>query len=225
MKGQQVQSYRDRLHRERAHRDDSEPHALVDYRDSFSRVYFSSGAFLAAEYVTETSLSVVPSGLIFPLGFLIFWAVYYTYYKPSFLETQLFFPERWNWNAIPVVILGVAIWFVKASLHDAVRIAKFCFGVRRKPPALAPALTRAGTLAVVSKKMELPPEVKAALEDLGFEGIVSWELIQHRYRVLAKRYHPDLNPEITRSGNRFMRLDASYRRLASVRHRYFISSK
>jgi hypothetical protein len=218
---QDVYAYRAQLHRERAHRGEDDGGDSIDYRDSFTRVYLSSTVFLAAEYVTEASITIIPSGLIFPLGFLIFWAVYYTYYKPTVLEAKLFFPERWNWKAIPTVLLGVAIWFVKVTLSDLGRGAKYFFG--RRAPAARPPLPAARPVAlrVVVVETPMPREVLLALQDLGLQSKVPWEQIQHRYRALAKRYHPDLNPEITRSGTRFMRLDSAYRRLAHVKHLYF----
>ncbi len=214
--------YRERLYRERAH-PPGDKDEFRDYRDSFSRVYFSATFFLFAEFLAEKDFTFIPSGLIFPMGFLIFWAVYYTYYRPTTLEEKIFFPERWNWQAIPQVLFGVAIWFVKISLRDFVAVLKFPF---RAPPKRAVVPSRPVARIVYSSTAlqnpeQLPREIQSALADLGFASQVRWEEIQHRYRQLAKRYHPDLNPDITRSGTRFMRLDQAYRRLGAVKHRYF----
>jgi hypothetical protein len=213
-----LKSYRDRLYRERAH---SEPEpGTVDYRDSFTRVYFSLGLFIAAEYVVETSIAVVPSGLVFPMGFLLFWAFYYTYYEPSFLEERLSFPSHANWRAVPGLLLGVLIWFMKVTLAEVRRLLRFLFIREKKRDSrvtqLAPLQSRP-----VARPVRLPDDVVSALDALGLEPSARWEEIQHRYRILAKQYHPDLNPEITQAGRRFMRLDTAYRRLAVVRYRYF----
>ena len=52
-----------------------------------------------------------------------------------------------------------------------------------------------------------------------------WGLIQKRYRDLAKKYHPDLNPELTQAGNRFILVDAAYRKLETSKYRFFNSKK
>jgi len=212
--------YRERLYRERAH--PTEEVEFIDYRDSFSRVYASSAFFLVGEFLAEKDFTFIPSGLIFPLGFLIFWAVYYTYYRPTVLEEKIFFRERWNWEAIPQVLFGVAIWFVKVSIGDLLAILKFPFRAPpKRQPAPRPVARIVYSATALQNPEQLPREIQSALADLGFASQVKWEEIQHRYRALAKRYHPDLNPDITRSGTRFMRLDQAYRRLAHVKHRYF----
>ncbi|MFM8270090.1 MAG: J domain-containing protein, partial [Pseudomonadota bacterium] len=70
----------------------------------------------------------------------------------------------------------------------------------------------------------LPKEIENALSLLGLKGCRDWNVIHKRYRELAKRFHPDLNPDITSAGNRFMIYDGAYRRLSLVKEKYFLSS-
>lgn len=69
----------------------------------------------------------------------------------------------------------------------------------------------------------LPREVENALSLLGLKGCRDWGVIHKRYRELAKKFHPDLNPDITTAGNRFIIYDGAYRRLNAVKEKYFKS--
>jgi DnaJ-class molecular chaperone len=60
---------------------------------------------------------------------------------------------------------------------------------------------------------------------MGIPEARDWATIQKRYRELAKKYHPDLNPELTQAGNRFMLYDAAYRKLEAAKFRYFMPKK
>lgn len=80
------------------------------------------------------------------------------------------------------------------------------------PPKQAPA-----------KKEEdfLPEKVLQNLSVLGLKPTRDWNTIHKRYRELAKQYHPDLNPEVTTRGTRFMIYDAAYRNLVKFKKEYF----
>ena len=71
----------------------------------------------------------------------------------------------------------------------------------------------------------LPRELTNALGIMGIPEARDWSVIQKRYRELAKKFHPDLNPDLTQAGNRFMLYDAAYRKLEAAKDRYFISLK
>ena len=110
--------YREHLYRLRTHPEEGDEPILVDRRDSFLTVYFTMLPFLGVEYLLHRSFHVVPPGLIFPVGYLLFWAFYYTYYKPGFLEERLTAPSSWNIANVTTVLVGVAIWFVKVTIVE-----------------------------------------------------------------------------------------------------------
>lgn len=216
--------YREHLHKVRTHPSDSED--WVDQRDNFMAVYFTVAPFVAVEYLAEVSYEVLPPGLIFPMGFLLFWAFYYTYYKPGYLEERLTEPAQWNLAVVPGLVLGLAIWFVKVTLSELLgffspRAAAPTPGTapRRHPNRTVPLPDELQAFVGVSRT-PLPQEVLAALRVLGLDEGATWGDIQHRYRQLAKRYHPDLNPDITTSGTRFMLYHAAYEKLLPFRARF-----
>jgi len=222
--GLKARHYREELYRLRAHPSHSSysNSDFVDERDSFVTVYLSLIPFVMGEYMAELSVVFLPSGLIFPMGFLLFWAFYYTYYKPGFLEDKLTSPVRWDFAAIPALILGVAIWFVKATL---VELTDFFlmrwFVVRKKKVSYERTSYQKTHRAFTPKSVPLPADILIALKVLGLGDCRDWATIHHRYRELAKKFHPDLNKEITSVGRRFMAVDVAYRKLISVRAKYF----
>lgn len=253
-----ARQYREHLYRLRTHPESLDHDDFVDQRDSFLPLYLSLVPFLMLEYAAELSYEVLPSGLIFPLGFLLFWAFFYTFYKPGFLEDRLSSPQKWDLIGIPTVLMGVLIWFVKVTVVELSGFfVRALFGLqsrtasepirdrRRKarpaasappPPhresSQAPPHARAGRATGQSAggafrpsptrpKSSLPRDIIFALHTLGLGEDADWGQIHRRYRELAKQYHPDLNREITAVGRRFMIYDAAYRKLASVKVRYF----
>ncbi|MCB0418790.1 MAG: hypothetical protein KDD39_14165, partial [Bdellovibrionales bacterium] len=120
--------YRDHLYQYREHPDKT-PEGFSDHRDSFFTVYLSVLPFLAVEYYAELSFKVLPSGLIFPFGFLLFWAFFYTYYKPGFLEKRLSNTEEWDFAGIPAILVGVLVWFVKVTIVSAAKTILSYLGV------------------------------------------------------------------------------------------------
>jgi hypothetical protein len=114
-----TREYREHLYRLRQHPASPEDTAAFrDDRDNFKKVYFSLGPFLVLEWALRDSWSVYPHGVVFPVGFLLFWAFYYTYYKPGLLEDRLAERSQWTTGRILVVLAGVTIWFVKATVVE-----------------------------------------------------------------------------------------------------------
>ena len=242
--------YREELYRLRSHPRSKRPDDFADRRDSLAHLYFSLFPFLALEYFIERNFETV-SGLIFPMGYLLFWSFYYTYYRPGFLEEKLRAPEKTQWGLLPALILGVAIWFVKVSIVELNHILLLHWlRAKTKPAPKAPAkpaarsedprmararraehqrrasekhASKAQTPPKAPPAPSLPSDVVRALNTLGLGECRDWNEIHHRYRELAKKYHPDLNPEITHS--RFIQFDAAYRKLSTVKTQYFHDRK
>lgn len=112
-----ARDYRQQLYHLRAHPNDGSD--FTDNRDSLVGIYASLLPFLIFEYCVEAFVDLSVSGLVFPLGFLLYWGFYYTYYRPGFLEERLVMPSSDNLAEIPALLLGVAIWFVKVSVVEA----------------------------------------------------------------------------------------------------------
>ncbi len=223
-----AKNYRDSAYRLRAHPRDDE-FDFFDRRDSFTTVYLSVIPFAAAEYFTELSIEMLPGGLVFPVGFLLFWAFYYTYYKPGFLENRLASPQKVDLAGIPTLMIGILIWFVKVTMVELSHLLVFQWVTKPKPePRRATAHAKAkhthgsGPHAVPNKPPSLlSPDLVQALQILGLKPGCGWKDIHRQYRALAKQFHPDLNPEITDFGHRFMKVDEAYHRLSKVRAKHF----
>lgn len=110
--------YREHLYRVRQHPETRDDDATRDDRDNFKKVYLSTVPFLALEWSLRKSWPLYPHGIVLPVGFLLFWAFYYTYYKPGMLEDRLAERSQWTPGRILVVLAGVTIWFVKATVVE-----------------------------------------------------------------------------------------------------------
>lgn len=213
--------YREYLHQTRSH---PEAPASAEAGQSFKGIYTSFIPFLALEWFLEVRFEALPQGIGFPFGFLLFWAFYYTYFKPGQLETRLKSPQRWESGTIPSVVLGSAIWFVKIVVVELseVLLLRWFLGTdsKQKPQAFS----KGPTPIVSSSSSSLPREIENALCLLGLKDCRDWTVIHKRYRELAKKFHPDLNPELTAAGNRFMIYDGAYRRLSAVKEKYFLGT-
>lgn len=193
-----------------------------DARNSFVPVWISLPPFLMMEYFVELSMPRMPSALVFPVGFLLFWAFYFTFYKPNVLEDKLSDPMRWQVSFPPSLILGLVLWFIKASfleLRYLVLEAPFAHLQRleKSNPAedkVARPLQAPEPVVVREQVAKYSPEISAALRILGIESlnVVTWNEIHRRYRFLAKKLHPDLNRTGTQ-GRRFIEVDQAYRQL------------
>lgn len=236
-----TKQYRDHLYQERSH-----PRDNVSYigatNDSFSSLYLSLFGFLAAEYFAEVKYEHLPSGILFPVGFLFFWAFYYTYYQPGYLEQKLSSDKKWDLFGIPTTIISTCIWFVKIIFVELIEnIVGILFGSRHKHEPVKPQKSKPKTSGPSRTSNQVPPrreftaeprtgdalprDLGNALSILGLPYCRDWSTIQKRYRELAKQYHPDLNPELTTVGNRFMIYDAAYRKLEASKSKYFNSAK
>jgi hypothetical protein len=157
----------------------------------------------------------MPSALVFPVGFLLFWAFYFTFYKPNVLEEKLSDPLRWQVSFPPSLVLGLVLWFIKASfleLRYLVLEAPFSRFQRLEKPKIK--VTEEKPVVASAPTAKYSPEITAALRVLGIESlnIVTWNEIHRRYRFLAKKLHPDLNRTGTQ-GRRFIEVDQAYRQL------------
>lgn len=239
--------YREHLYRYRSHPPEGagvRPD-LPDRRNSFAAVYLSILPFIGLEYFAELYFRVLPSGLVFPVGFVLFWAFFYTYYKPGVLEGRLSNSSDWSLAVLPSLLIGTAFWLVKVTIIGTMQfflpeLLKQPEPQRPRPqPQPRPQYQYRQQTAQQSQQRAyahqapprpqpsrpapnaLPRDIQQALVLLGVENTRSWIHIQRRYRELAKQYHPDLNPEITDVGRRFMVYDSAYRKLCQVKTRYF----
>lgn len=216
-----AREYREHLHARRTHPNETSS-APQSGGDSFASLYLTLFPFLIAEYWTELHYETLPSGIVFPTAFILFWAFYYTYYRPGVLETQLSRPSKWDLFSVPTILLGTVIWFVKVVVVEFTEVVLAKLLKKKKQPAKPQAarFTSAPPQAAPGVP-PLPKEIENALAVLGLRHCREWRVVQKRYRELAKRYHPDLNPELTTAGSRFMIYDGAYRRLAGVKEKYF----
>jgi len=214
--------FRERFSRPSHTRGEPDPwEGFVDQRDSsLASVYLSLIPFLISEYYCELRFDRLPSGLVFPIGFLLFWAFYYTYYKPDFLEEHLNSQPAWNPTSIARVGFGVLVWFFRITVVELLHWIALRWVIRRP-------VKKAPSLSLVRKKEKqksnvqgIPAELVRSLETLGLTGSPSWSEIHHRYRELAKRFHPDLNPDVTDFGRHFIVIDKAYRSLGKEKEKY-----
>lgn len=148
--------------------------------------------FLILEYLMERKVEAAASGLVFPLGFLLFWAFYFVFLR-----------DHGGWRELLLLVPGQR---TRAATSGAIPL----------PPPRDHASDSRGAAA----EPELPSELKVALSVLGLAGKPDWDTIHRRYRKLAKAYHPDLNSEFTAYGNRFIELDHAYRKLVAGRSHF-----
>ena len=178
----------------------------------------------------ELSYEVIPGGLVFPMGFLLFWAFYYTFYKPGYLEERLSTPAKWDLMAIPAMLLGVAIWFVKVTLAE---LGHFVFlkwwtptGARPAPgathsrPKQAPRPQAAASPSgsgpkPMPKADPLPSDLVQALMQLGLKPGCHWR----RHPQTVPRASQAVSPRLKSRYHRRPPLHARRRRLPQTRSR------
>ena len=184
-------------------------------------LYTSLLPFLLIEFGSEFYAEKLPAGLFFPTGFFLFWAFYYTYQRPGALETRLGANATWKPHEFPALLLALVIWGAKTLLS---LVSKSLIHVLYLPPKPTPQPKTApprAEPAYAHSEPAVPADARDALRILGLPATTDWLTIHKRYRDLAKRYHPDLNPQDTLAGRRFMKYDAAYRSLARYRGSYF----
>ncbi len=176
--------YRSHLYENRTHPERVESNQKNSL--SFSFWILSCVPFLIVEYILQKEFKKMPSGLVFPAGFFLFWGFY---------QTLLFSKFKFNHKSIAKKV-PPPLRSVKAAV----------------PPTTPP-----------PKKPEnfLPEKILQNLSVLGLKPTRDWNTIHKRYRELAKQYHPDLNPDVTTRGTRFMIYDAAYRNLVKYKKEYF----
>ncbi len=229
--------YRQEVYRLRSHPGTASHQArtvILDDRDSFSGVYFSLIPFLGLELFAEMSLTSLPGGLVFPTGFFLFWAFYFTYYRPDHLENHLASRKSWSLAGVPSIVLGALIWLIKMTVVELGEVLLFRWwnsqpptppSIRYQPVSArvntAPRARAATATQPPPQPPPLPEDVRRALLILGLPETRDWNQIHRRYRELAKKFHPDLNPESTTAGTRFMVYDAAYKKLSSNKLHFF----
>lgn len=241
--------YRKHLYHHRAHPASANTAAASSQS---SAIYLSVIAFVSVEYLLQLKTEKVPSGLIFPFGFLFFWAFYYTYYQPGSLEKTLSSEKKWDLTGIPMILMSSCIWFFKVvfvELTEKIISSLFDSNKQTSNPKQKHAFNHSKqngssrlqdeafdnrfqsnssnqTRPKIAEPIELiPKELLHALTVLGIPEAREWSLIQKRYRELAKQFHPDLNPDKTQAGNRFILLDSAYRKLEASRGRFLKARK
>jgi hypothetical protein len=230
-----TRQYRDTVYRLRSHPHTPEVAFGVDRRDSFTMIYVSFVPFAGLEYAAEYLVSSIPAGLVFPMGFLLYWAFYYTYYRPGALETRLQRTSFFNALNLFHMLVGTAIWLVKITVvYVGELLLSMLWAPAKTAESASPPLSYVfkqtpppfekpahANTATFPQPEPLPEEARQALAVLGLSQTSDWTEIHRRYRLLAKKFHPDLNPEITESGSHFIRFDVAYKRLLQHRNRYF----
>ncbi len=235
-----ARNYREHLYHQRAHPLNE---SVLPVASDNTLLYLSIFPFTVAEYFLELKYQAFPSGLLFPGGFLFFWAFYYTYYQPGHLEKQLSSESKWELSGILATLMGSCIWFVKIVSVELIeklifnyinpkqKVQKTRFEPRKNSFKSIPIREKGFKSSqsfsdVRPHNIELlPKDLTNALGIMGIPHERDWGLIQKRYRDLAKKYHPDLNPELTQAGNRFILVDAAYRKLETSKYRFFNSKK
>ncbi len=191
--------YREYLHQVRSHPPVSDPTWGV----SSKSLLWTLGLFLALELGLELQWEDYPAGLLFPLGYLVLWALLITFYYPA---------KRRSFHLI-----------MKNLFQDVLQHFWEALSLFASPPSLK---KQKFVPPQIPKKEfqtqnQLPRDLENALGLLGLKGCRDWKKIQKRYRELAKKFHPDLNPDLTQTGNRFIIYDGAYRKLSSVKDKYF----
>ena len=218
--------HRKDLHHTKTSVQSSLPADFYDARNSFARVSTSLFTFVVVECGMEVAYEFFPGGMVFPVGFLLFWAFYYTFYRPTTLENTLALPTRFDFMRVARLILGVVAWFIKGTL---VELGQFFFWrkidkrprVEKFQSSIPLRHRRMAGPTQPTQKPNLPPEVVEALAQLGLKPGCTWKQVHKRYRELAKQLHPDLNRGNTDFGHRFMRVDAAYHRLEKTKNKHF----
>lgn len=175
--------YRSHLYENRTH-PETENKPEKKNAPSFSIWILSAVPFLLIEYFFEVEFKRLPSGLIFPAGFVLFWGFYHS----ILFSNKITIPKK-KIKRTPVIPFPKA---KPAPPNDTKKTEDF-----------------------------LPEKILQNLSVLGLKPTRDWNLIHKRYRELAKQYHPDLNPEVTTRGTRFMIYDAAYRNLLKFKKEYF----
>jgi len=166
-------------------------HFLWSATDLNPFLFGTTPIFLGLEIFIEARVDSLPMGISFPFGFLLFWALLYTYKNPSLSGSQ---KTQTNTE------------FKTSSSQGRVRPEQIFIRKEAEPEKKEPAL---------------PPDIQSALKILGLQNCRDWAVIHKRYRELAKQVHPDLNPELTAAENKFILYDSAYRKLSAVKNLYF----
>lgn len=188
---------------------------------SFAKVYISIIPFLIFELLAEWKLRLPLGGAFFPLGYLFFWAIFFTYYEPKNLEKKfIYYEDNFSLAQVFPLLITALIWFVRFLFLDTFNFLFF----GKKYTTIRKA--RQVSVRVVERleppKPTFPKDFVDSLQLLGLsaETTKEWALVHRQYRALAKKLHPDLNPALTQSGNRFIKIDKAYKQLEKYKNIY-----
>ena len=183
-------------------------------QESLNPIYASMVPFAVAEYLIERLWSWSPTGILFPIGFLLFWTFYYIYFRSVMLSQRLQGARGPALSTFFVIVAGVIVWFFRATFGEIFNLFR-SHPPTQKQQALPPETVHHRK---VDTTPQLPFDALQALRILGLRESCDWNDIHKRYRDLAKRFHPDLHPDQTSPGLRFRQIDSAYRRLENYRH-------
>lgn len=219
-----AKKYREHLYEYKAHPSDhSWTHDEIESDKDTRSIWVTLGSlfcFLCGEYLLQLAFKHYSSGLLFPMGFFLFWAFYYSYVRPIQAGTSEREPLR---SSVFDEMLNPITMLLKQIFRLFGRGATQKKSGQRRTAYVHQETTRPQQIFSSTNHPALPKDILHALQILGLnEQCREWDLIHHRYRELAKKYHPDLNPLEVSTGKKFILFDEAYRKLASVKTRFFV---
>jgi hypothetical protein len=161
--------------------------------------------FCAATWIDDCG-DDFPYGLALSVTWLV-GCLCFNLYRRARVRAQIPAAPKPEWEREPAPLAG-------ARPESEIRIAAIGAG--------DPAQSKPAPLPLPAPRRLLPRPILNALQTLGLSDTTThWVQIQKAYRVLAKQCHPDLNPDVTIVGTKFIEIDRAYRLLHAARNRYF----
>lgn len=196
--------------------------SYYDARNSSGMIWSTLFPFIILEFIIEKYTVKVPSGLAFPTSYVLFWAFFFTFYRPHFLDNNL---DTLTWGKL---------WLMAKKFFSLKNLKRKPALTFAKPVQFAkplqiskPVKERQPQTQTTTKLKLIQPEVKQAYSPelchalsvlgLGAAKPLDWDIVHRRYRLLARKLHPDLNPMGTQ-GRRFIQVDQAYKYLLSKKN-------